>query len=89
MPEAMSCHILFISASERGRVAEILRVARGRPLLTVSDIPRFVEAGGVIGFTTGARLQLHVNATAAQAAQLTISSKLLRVATVREIPEAP
>lgn len=84
LEEATGCHILFISASERERLDEVLAAVRNRPILTVGDMPRFVESGGVIGFTTAQRLQLHVNASAARAAQLTISSKLLRVATVRE-----
>lgn len=87
--EASACHILFISASERDRLAAILQAVQGRPVLTVADMPRFVEAGGVIGFSTSVRVQLHVNATAARQSQLTISSKLLRVAAVREIAATP
>lgn len=87
--EGSSCHILFISASERERMREVLRATAGRPVLTVADVPRFVEAGGLVGFATGPRLQLHVNATAARQSGLTISSKLLRVAVVREYAGNP
>lgn len=87
--EGAACHILFISASERDRLPEILRAVQGRPVLTVADMPRFVEAGGIIGFSTAARLQLHVNATSARISRLTISSKLLRVAAVREMAATP
>lgn len=79
--EAPNCHILFISRSEAARVPEILRHCQERAVLTVSDIPGFVHAGGMIGFTMdGNRVLLHVNPHAAASAQLVISSKLLRVA---------
>jgi hypothetical protein len=80
--EARECHILFISASEASHVGDILQALKGRPVLTVGDMPRFLEMGGIIAFSTDARLQLHVNAPAARQAGLNISSKLLRVATV-------
>jgi hypothetical protein len=79
---ASECHILFISASEAPRLPQILRILDGTPVLTVADMPRFAEAGGIITFSTGDRVQLHVNTAAAQRAGLSISSKLLRVATV-------
>ena len=80
--EARECQIVFISRSEAPRLPEILRGLRGQPVLTVADMPRFIEAGGVISFSTDGRVQLHVNADTAREGRLTISSKLLRVATV-------
>jgi hypothetical protein len=87
--EASQCHILFISSSEAARLPAIMKELRGRPVLTVSDLPQFLEAGGVIAFSTDGRIQLHINAPAAQRAGLTISSKLLRVAKVVEAKAAP
>jgi hypothetical protein len=81
--EAGGCHILFVSASERRRVQEILDRWRHAPMLTVADFPDFVELGGAIGFRTeDKRLKVDVNAGAARAAGLTVSSKLLKVARV-------
>lgn len=87
--EASQCHILFISSSEAARLPAILRELRGRPVLTVADMPQFLEAGGIIGFSTDARVQLNINPPAAHRAGLTISSKLLRVAKVVAEKEAP
>lgn len=87
--EARECQIVFISASEAGRLPEILRTLHGQPVLTVGDMPRFLESGGIIGFSTEARVQLHVNADAARDARLNISSKLLRVATVHSTGAGP
>jgi hypothetical protein len=82
--EALECHILFISSSEAGRLPSIMRRLQGRPILTVADMPNFLESGGVIGFSTQGRIQLHINVPAAQRAGLVVSSKLLRVAKVVE-----
>jgi len=82
-PEAaLECQILFISASEAAHLPQILDLLRGKPVLTVADMPRFAEAGGIITFATGTRVQLNINAGAAHQAGLNISSKLLRVATL-------
>lgn len=82
--EARQCQILFISSSEAAHLTAILKELRGRPVLTVGEMPQFVETGGMVAFSTGARVQLLVNPAAAQQAGLAISSKLLRVAKVVE-----
>lgn len=73
-------HILFICASEGERVAAIVNDLRGLPILTVSDVPGFLQVGGAIGFSTSNRVQLRINSEAARRAGLSISSKLLRLA---------
>jgi hypothetical protein len=74
------CHVLFIADSERSRLPAILRGLRGRSILTVSDIDRFNDEGGIIRFVTEERVRFRINAAAARDASLTISSKLLRLA---------
>ena len=79
------CDILFISRSGGGGDApeEILARLKSRPILTVTDADRFAERGGMIRFVTDrSRIRLQINPAAAEAAHLTISSKLLRVAEV-------
>ena len=77
------CQILFIGASETPRLAQILRQCRGKPVLTVADVPDFAERGGMIGFRTeGGRLRLEINLSQLRGSRLTVSSKLLRVARV-------
>jgi preprotein translocase subunit Sec61beta len=78
--ELKTCHILFIS--EPGAEA-VLGQLKDRPVLTVSDDEAFAERGGMIRFITDhGRIKLEINPTAAEAANLTISSKLLRVALI-------
>ena len=78
-----ACHVLFISPSEAARLPSILSRLKGRSVLTVGDTKDFVSQDGVIGFVLDRkRLKLRVNLAAADVADLTISSKLLRQAEV-------
>jgi hypothetical protein len=74
-----SCQILFISASETSRLEHILSSLHRRSILTVGETREFALRSGMIGFVISEkRLRLAVNLAAANAARLTISSKLLR-----------
>ncbi len=81
--EIKTCHILFISNPTGNRLDEITASLKNRPILTVGDDDGFAERGGMIRFVTDRnRIRLQINPGAADAAHLTISSKLLRVAEV-------
>jgi YfiR/HmsC-like len=81
--EIQTCHILFISRPVADRPEAILAALKTRPILTVSDAGGFAERGGMIRFVTEqSRIRLQVNLAAAEAAHLTLSSKLLRVAEI-------
>jgi hypothetical protein len=82
------CHVLFVSASERQQVPQILATLARADVLTVSDMPEFVRLGGMLQFVVqGNRVRFDVNLPACEAAGLRVSSDLLRVAsTVRKAP---
>lgn len=81
--EIGTCHLLFISYSERTRLERILTSLRGRSILSVGDTDGFATRGGIIRFTAeNKKTRLSINLAAAKAANLTISSKLLRAAEV-------
>jgi YfiR/HmsC-like len=72
------CHIVFVCGSER--ISKILTEA-GKGVLTVSDIPAFADAGGIIGLVVSDnKVGFDVNLEAAQQADLKISAQLLKVA---------
>lgn len=78
--EVKACHILFVSQSETKRLEQILVALKNRSILTVGDIDDFAKRGGVIRFLTNKnKIRFTINQEAAKAANLTISSKLLRV----------
>lgn len=75
------CQMLFISESEERRTAELLRAARGAPVLTIGEAEGFAGAGGMIGLiTVDNRVQFEINNAAAQRAQLKFGAQLLRLA---------
>lgn len=81
--EIRDCHILFISRSEQQSVEKVLARVRGAGVLTISDTERFTYWGGMVNFVMdGGKVRLRVNAAAAKAAGLILSSKILRHATI-------
>jgi hypothetical protein len=83
LEDIKNCHVLFVSRSEANRLDEIVSALRGRSILMVGEANGFADRGGMIQFVTQEnRIQLRINLAAAKAANLTISSKLLRPATV-------
>jgi hypothetical protein len=84
------CHVLFISLSEAKRLPEILAALQNKNVLTVSDIDRFAEQGGVINFyMENNKVRFRINVSAARRARIKISSQLLRLgAIVREKGDA-
>ncbi|HWF48309.1 MAG TPA: YfiR family protein [Bryobacteraceae bacterium] len=79
--ETLGCQILFISSSEDARLKKILETLNNAAVLTVSDMPRFSQRGGMIQFILeGNRVRFEVDLTATQSAGLALSSELLKVA---------
>ena len=77
------CHILFVGASQSKHLDRVLGKLEKRSVLTVGDGRDFTARRGVIAFETlDQRLKLRINVAAASDARLTISSKLLRQATI-------
>ena len=76
------CHVVYVSSSESPYLSPLLRAVAGRPALTVSAIPGFAAAGGMIGFVKDDnRLRFEINTASAEAVGLSISSQLLKLAT--------
>jgi hypothetical protein len=79
--DTAGCRVLFVSASEDTSLARILQILEGSQILTVSDLPQFLERGGMIQFVSdGKKIRFTVNVSAATQVGLTLSSELLRVA---------
>jgi hypothetical protein len=73
-------NVLFVCGSESKRIPEILGALRKRGILTVSDIERFAEQGGMINFFMETnRVRFKINPDAAEGAGIRISSQLLKL----------
>lgn len=87
---AARCDVLFISGSEEARLPAILEDLKSWAVVTVSDITRFAERGGMIQFVTvGNRVRFEINLLPARHAGLLFGSELLRVASAVRGEHAP
>lgn len=83
LDEITSCQMLYVSPSAAGRLSDVLARVKGRPILTVSDIPDFANRGGMIRFVkNGNRVGFRINVMASKEAGLSISAKLLQMAQI-------
>jgi len=81
--DAAGCQILFIHQSEDGRLDEVLSSLDHRSTLTVSDLPGAAQRGVMIRLVTEkGRIRLRIDVESARAAELKISSNLLRSAEI-------
>lgn len=88
--EVKTCHILFISQSEIRQMDEIVKSLKGKPILTVTDAQGPAFARVMIHFNIERnKLRFHVNQQAAKAADITLSSRLLRMADTTLPAEKP
>ncbi|OHE18607.1 MAG: hypothetical protein A2X96_01130 [Syntrophobacterales bacterium GWC2_56_13] len=79
--EAAGCQILFVSATEKMRLDDILTAVRNWNVLTISDLDNFAYAGGIVQLITlEDKIRFEINLKSAQRAKLKISSKLLKLA---------
>lgn len=75
------CHVLFFCPSEREFLPRMLSWLRNDGLLTIGDVPRFLETGGAINLLIeDKKVRFEVNLAATARARLTIRSSLLRLA---------
>lgn len=85
--ELARCQILFISASEEGRLAQHFTALQraNSAALTVGESAEFLDAGGMVRFVVeNKKVRFEINARAAEAAGISISSKLLNLARNRD-----
>lgn len=81
--DVKSCHIVFLNVipPERRLFERALKIINGANVLTISDAANVVDFGVMIGMTIdNDKVAFEVNHTAAKAADLEISAKLLRLA---------
>lgn len=81
LKEAPTVQVLFISHSERDHIGRILQALDDSSVLTISEIERFTQSGGMLGLTlVDGKIRFEVNADAASRARLKISSQFLLLA---------
>jgi hypothetical protein len=83
--DVKDCQILFISRSESQRIEKIIAGLKGKNILTVGDVEGFIQKGGAIRFFTEKRkIRFKINPEVTKRVNLSISSKMLRLAEIAE-----
>lgn len=73
------CHVLFLTRKSRDTFRTVLRSVADKNILTVSDIDKFAQSGGLIGlFKADDQMRFAINVEATQRAGLRMSSQLLK-----------
>ena len=81
LEDPRGCHLAYFAQGEAERQGRMLNAVRRLPVLTVGEGQHFLEQGGLIAFLLeNNRVRFAISRRAADAARLSISSKLLRVA---------
>lgn len=84
-PNLRSCHILLLDVLDRPELARIKQVLRSGNVLTITDMAEPEPGDAIITLSVAnQRVMFDIDLTAAHQAQLSISSKLLRLA--RNVP---
>jgi hypothetical protein len=85
-----TCHIVFISQSELRHTNDIVSSLKGKPILTVADADGPSSTEATIRFVVeNNKVHFRINQEAATAANLVLSSKLLRLAEASPPGRAP
>ncbi len=81
--ELDACALVFINAEAREEWPRLRTYLTRRSVLTVSDYDGFAQSGGMLEFTrVSNRIGVRVNVGAAEAANLSVGDRLLRLASV-------
>ncbi|HYD39887.1 MAG TPA: YfiR family protein [Anaeromyxobacter sp.] len=80
---ARACEVVFVAASERGRLRAVLAVLAGSGALTVGDTEGFAAQGVILNFyLDGSKVRFEVNVDAARAAGVALQPRLVSLGRV-------
>lgn len=84
--DVLGSQVVYVAASARGRLSEVLRLLHNGPVLTLADTPGFVTDGGMVDFThePDGQVRFEIHQERAEQAGLKVSAKLLAIAHVVE-----
>lgn len=81
--DAGSCALVFVRATEKDNWPALQKSLTSKHALTVSDFEGFAAAGGMIEFARAeSRIEVKLNVDAVSAANLKVSDRMLKLASV-------
>ncbi|ELR73899.1 putative transmembrane protein [Fulvivirga imtechensis AK7] len=77
------CNILFVNSDHDGKLDEIVRIVRSKPILTIGDTDGFAKRGLMINFFIEKnKIRFEFNVSAAKSSGLSVDFRLLEVAKI-------
>ena len=77
------CHVAYFGITEEKRLPQFITGLQGSIVLTVGEIDRFAQSGGIINFVVvNNKVRFEINVDRAERAHLKLGSLLLSVATI-------
>jgi hypothetical protein len=87
LDRALDCHLLYVGSNASRQVQRDVATLEHAAVLTVSDRVDAARQGAIVGLPRDeSRVRIEVNLKAATGSKLVISSRLLRLATITEMP---
>lgn len=81
------CQLLYVNGLERNTLIQVLGDLKNLPILTVGEGLAFIQAGGMVGLEKlNGKIQLNVNLPIAKQSKLVVSSRILKLAKIFELP---
>ncbi|MEZ5359806.1 MAG: YfiR family protein [Candidatus Zixiibacteriota bacterium] len=74
------CQIVYIAYSDSQKCSVVLAELKELAILTVSEMPDFLEEGGIIQLQIADRVKMNINLDQARSVSLKIQTKMLEVA---------
>ena len=75
------CHMVFVGQAAKGKLGKLIAEIGKQAVVTVSDIPDFIAAGGAIEFVTKEdRLSFNINYSELKAHGIQVSASMLDLA---------
>ncbi|RYY77160.1 MAG: YfiR family protein [Gammaproteobacteria bacterium] len=83
IPETASCNAIIVHHSQRDQLPKLLEFVQGRCILTLSDIEKFAELGGMIELARQEeKIELKINKDAVDNSKLVIDARMLKLAKI-------
>ena len=79
--DASAIHVLYVGGTAASRAGEFVEAVNGGAVLTVGDVARFCENGGMINFlVVDNRVRFEISVVATEQSGLKVSSRVLTLA---------
>lgn len=83
------CHLIYVSELERKVLVQVFLELKNSPILTVGENMQFIQEGGMVALEKiNGKMQININLSSVKKSGLVVSSRLLSLAKIYDLPRA-